>query len=1001
MSDAPQADAGNGRAAASDVQPQTGKSIGISRRTFLKGAGVGVAAVGLTAYSRSPVLAATASPDPSVDPLRAADLVETWAEPRVWRPIGSEPLTHHVVENTNGFRFSYDGVSPGPTIRMRGDETLYVKIENELSRDAGESVIGPSPDPAPGYPGPEGAMWVQMEQKRLAKLLRGEGDDRYGNGPSQIPTEPRPDWSLSEHLNGLHSAHVTNMHTHGLHVASGKNDNGTHSDDIFLRIVPMEDAIKIAKDPELYQEYQEIREEIIDNVADFEFRLGNVMEGLVGRDGRVIRGLSHPPGTHWYHPHSHGATQFQVASGMAGFLIVEGDVDDLINERIAGDSDANWDQKTGDWDYREREFFLQRVIRTTTANIGGPAAGPDPDDLKKGKLVAIEPLVNGDADPDVILMRPGAIERWRVLNGSVDGVGFMRLAVLEGHFDVDSKDILQKIDYSGGTRSETPVTINDYAPLSVKVDGEDEPVVKARLWQLAWDGVTLMVEESPGSWVYRVKDLATVNDGQEPDLDSLDDCYKAGNVALCYNRPNEMAMADANRADVFFQAPRLDDDTEAVYTVVALPISVHGTPESTTKVLAHVVVRGDAVPGDPDYPFADLLSGLDVSPYELPVSDEELEITTGDERAARDIGDGPFYRTRVVRYAGWGSGGFPMIEANPEYVAANPDKERLSYYSPPPKDSVDYVLPVSNDDPPETANVTQIERFPSGELPTILLPPKTKTMSIDGEKFFPTSESTPRMLLNTSEEWAVYNQAVELYSIAAPDSSWTDEQKREYISKNEELFYYQFKYVEDPPTGAPSSPQLYYRGYQFSYPMTPAQVKDVNAKRDSAGGEPWAVKGQLEKVTRAVDHPFHIHQNPFWLMRIEVPDEDGNLVNILAEPRWADVVWIPRNGGRVVFRSRFVDFEGEYVNHCHILIHEDNGMMQRVTIVGNPADTNYEPRQAVVHPDATEDDVNAIYDKPSVADSWKQSLLFVDGNNTGQVYPGDGFQVEVPTPPTE
>ncbi len=136
-------------------------------------------------------------------------------------------------------------------------------------------------------------------------------------------------------------------------------------------------------------------------------------------------------------------------------------------------------------------------------------------------------------------------------------------------------------------------------------------------------------------------------------------------------------------------------------------------------------------------------------------------------------------------------------------------------------------------------------------------------------------------------------------------------------------------------------------------------------------------------------------------MRIDVPDEDGNLVNILAEPRWADVAWIPRNVGRVVFRSRFVDFEGEYVNHCHILLHEDHGMMQRVTVVGNPADANYEPRGSVIASDASEADVNAVYGKPSLADSWQQSLLFVDGNNSGQVFPGDGFVVDAPIPPTE
>jgi FtsP/CotA-like multicopper oxidase with cupredoxin domain len=46
-----------------------------------------------------------------------------------------------------------------------------------------------------------------------------------------------------------------------------------------------------------------------------------------------------------------------------------------------------------------------------------------------------------------------------------------------------------------------------------------------------------------------------------------------------------------------------------------------------------------------------------------------------------------------------------------------------------------------------------------------------------------------------------------------------------------------------------------------------------------------------------------------------------------------DVVIIPKNGGKVVIRNPFLDFTGEYVFHCHILGHEDAGMMQSVKVV--------------------------------------------------------------------
>lgn len=74
------------------------------------------------------------------------------------------------------------------------------------------------------------------------------------------------------------------------------------------------------------------------------------------------------------------------------------------------------------------------------------------------------------------------------------------------------------------------------------------------------------------------------------------------------------------------------------------------------------------------------------------------------------------------------------------------------------------------------------------------------------------------------------------------------------------------------------------------------------------------------------DHNFHIHTNPF-----EVVARNGETLD---KPVWYDTIRIPRNGGSVTMRSRFVDFTGEYVLHCHILDHEDLGMMQNVEVVG-------------------------------------------------------------------
>jgi FtsP/CotA-like multicopper oxidase with cupredoxin domain len=128
-----------------------------------------------------------------------------------------------------------------------------------------------------------------------------------------------------------------------------------------------------------------------------------------------------------------------------------------------------------------------------------------------------------------------------------------------------------------------------------------------------------------------------------------------------------------------------------------------------------------------------------------------------------------------------------------------------------------------------------------------------------------------------------------------------------------------------------------------------------------------------------VDHPFHIHINPFQIVEFFDPNEvlpgtatykyvfegtpgPGQCLLDISKPEtwkpcvpqpksdliWWDVFAIP--SARAVFRttpdgpistlvpgyfkmrSRFVDFTGQYVVHCHILAHEDRGMMTVVEV---------------------------------------------------------------------
>ena len=68
-----------------------------------------------------------------------------------------------------------------------------------------------------------------------------------------------------------------------------------------------------------------------------------------------------------------------------------------------------------------------------------------------------------------------------------------------------------------------------------------------------------------------------------------------------------------------------------------------------------------------------------------------------------------------------------------------------------------------------------------------------------------------------------------------------------------------------------------------------------------------------------MEHPFHLH---VWPMQVvDAPDVDPS-----GPPDWRDVVIVPAYG-QVTVRIRFADFDGRAVYHCHILDHEDHGMM--------------------------------------------------------------------------
>jgi FtsP/CotA-like multicopper oxidase with cupredoxin domain/peroxiredoxin len=85
-------------------------------------------------------------------------------------------------------------------------------------------------------------------------------------------------------------------------------------------------------------------------------------------------------------------------------------------------------------------------------------------------------------------------------------------------------------------------------------------------------------------------------------------------------------------------------------------------------------------------------------------------------------------------------------------------------------------------------------------------------------------------------------------------------------------------------------------------------------------------------------HPFHIHVNPFQV--VSHTDDSGVTTPMNV---WRDTLFVPQ-GHSYVIRSRFLDFPGLSVLHCHILDHEDQGMMVPLKFVTDPANPVLPPQ---------------------------------------------------------
>jgi FtsP/CotA-like multicopper oxidase with cupredoxin domain len=233
------------------------------------------------------------APDSSV-----AAMDQPLVEPEVRRSVNGVLSTTlrvgYVYRQIGGVRLyvrSYEGGSPGPTLRMKPGDTLRIKLINDLPPNRDE-------------------MPADMSQP--------------------------------------HQFNNTNFHFHGSHASpSGIADNVMRS---------MEPGY----------------------TCNIEIKLPE----------------DHTKGTYWYHPHHHGSADIQMSSGMVGAVVIEGDFTDVPEIAAA----------------REHLLVLTQVVYDAYGMVENfETLFPE----TATRFLAI----NGQRRP-MIEMRPGEVQRWRILNAA-------------------------------------------------------------------------------------------------------------------------------------------------------------------------------------------------------------------------------------------------------------------------------------------------------------------------------------------------------------------------------------------------------------------------------------------------------------------------------------------------------------------------------------------------------------------------------------------------------
>ena len=133
-----------------------------------------------------------------------------------------------------------------------------------------------------------------------------------------------------------------------------------------------------------------------------------------------------------------------------------------------------------------------------------------------------------------------------------------------------------------------------------------------------------------------------------------------------------------------------------------------------------------------------------------------------------------------------------------------------------------------------------------------------------------------------------------------------------------------------------------YVGGDFSINNALYQETAVPNVVSLTGVEEWQIQVGDMNHGGTEGHPFHIHVNHFEVISITTT---GQPPVVLPPGTIQDNIWVPANSTAVI-RMKFKEWVGKAVYHCHILPHEDTGMMGNFLIVSPSTAAAHHPPAA-------------------------------------------------------